>query len=194
MTGELGYSLPPAVRRIANAFRLVGWISFWSQAVLAVISSMVLIFASATLGARAANAGGGNPGTGAGLGLAVLGLLTIYIGAYWAWSYTRLGRKLRTSNPDLRPKPKDAAQKIRIGIIISLVGMLLTLLGTQAIVGSLLGKSVSSQAAGFINPSVLSQFIQPVDIFVVQAATNILLAHFIGMCASLWLSRAVNRQ
>ncbi|MEM9162261.1 MAG: DUF3611 family protein [Cyanobacteria bacterium P01_F01_bin.4] len=194
MTGELGYSLPPAVRRIANSFRLVGWISFWSQAVLAVISSMVLIFASATLGARAANTGGGNPGTGAGLGLAVLGLLTIYVGAYWAWSYTRLGRKLRTSNPDLRPKPKDAAQKIRIGIIISLVGMLLTLLGTQAIVGSLLGKSVSSQAAGFINPGALSQFVQPVDIFVVQAATNILLAHFIGMCASLWLSRAVNRQ
>ena len=194
MTGELGYSLPPAVRRIANAFRLVGWISFWVQAVLAVISSLVLLFASAVLGVQAANAGSGNPGTGAGLGLAVLGLLTVYVAAYWAWSYTRLGRKLRTSNPDLRPKPKDAIQIIRIGTLINLVGMLLTLLGVQAIVGTLVGKSMSAQSAGWLDPRLITQFVQPVDIFVVQATTNILLAHFAGICASLWLSRSVNRQ
>jgi hypothetical protein len=194
MTGELGYSLPPAVRRIAGAFRLFGWISFWTQLVLGIISSLVLLFASATLGARATSTGGANPGTGAGLSLAVLGLLTVYVGAYWAFRYTRLGRKLRTSNPDLRPKPKDAAQAIRIGVIISLTGMFLTLMGTEAIVGSLLGKAVSAQTTGFLDPRMVTQYIQPVDIFVVQATTNILLAHFAGLSACLWLSRTVNRQ
>jgi hypothetical protein len=193
MTGELGYSLPPAVRRIADAFRLFGWISFWAQAVLGIISSMVLLFASATLGARAAGSGV-NPGTGAGLSLAILGLVTVYVSAYWAFRYTRLGRKLRTANPDQRPKPKDAAQAIRMGIIISLVGMLLTLLGTEAIVGALLGKAVSAQTVGFVDPRLVTQYIQPLDIFVVQAAINILLAHFAGLSASLWLARTVNRQ
>ncbi|MEM6590378.1 MAG: DUF3611 family protein [Cyanobacteria bacterium P01_C01_bin.73] len=193
MTGELDYSLPPAIRRIANAFRRWGWVSFWTQAVLAVVSSLVLLFSVASLNVR--SGGQGNPGTGAGLVLAVAGLVALYIGTYWAYRYTRLAKQLRTANPDKRPKPKDAMQVLQIGLIISLIGMLLTLLGGEAIIGALLAKSLSQpQGTPFFNAGNVTQFVQPLDIFIVQANINTIAAHFVAIVASLWLSRAVNRQ
>ena len=43
MTGELGYSLPPAIRRISTNFRMAGWISLWAQAIIGVTSSLLFI-------------------------------------------------------------------------------------------------------------------------------------------------------
>jgi hypothetical protein len=70
--------------------------------------------------------------------------------------------------------------------------MLLTILGAQAIVGSILAKSLSQPQGGFtaIDPS---RFVQSVDLFVVQANTNTIAAHFVGIAASLWLFNRVNR-
>ncbi len=199
------YSLPPAVQRVATAFRLVGWISFWSQLVLGVISGVVLIFAAGSIGAASttptvvpgvpgavAPSGGVNPGTGAGLTLAVLGLLTLFAGAYWAFRYTRLSRQLKTSDSQERPKRGDALWTLRIGLLINLVGMLLTILGAQAIVGSLVAKSFA-QGVGIFTGN-FQRFINPLDIFLVQANTNTILAHFIGLIATLWILRSVNRQ
>ena len=193
MTGDLSYSLPPAVRRIANNFRLVGWISFWVQAVTGVIAS--LLFASAILGIQLTNRNSGNSGAGGGLLFSILGLLAVYVGAYWAFRYTRFSRRLRTSNPDLRPKPKDAAQIITRGLIISLSGMFLGLMGSGAVVGALMLKAISQPQTGVVlNPNDVTRYIEPLDIFVVQASTNTLVAHFAAILSSLWLSRTVNRQ
>lgn len=193
MTSELDYNLPPAIRRIASAFRLTGWISFWIQIVLAVVSSLVLMFALVSLGARA-SVGGANPGTGAGLVLAVAGLIAVYISAYWAFRYTNLGRRLRSRDPNKRPSPKDALQALRIGIIISLSGMFITLCGGQALIGALLGKAlIQPQGSTVFIPGNVNQFIEAFDIFIVQANTNTLLAHFVSLAASLWLLRTVNR-
>lgn len=198
------YSLPPAVRRVATIFRLVGWTSFWIQIVLAVISAVVLLFAAGSFGAAAttpqvvvpgvpvATTGGVNPGTGAGLFLAVLGLLTLFGGAYWAFRYTRLSRKLSTPNSQDRLKRGDALQALRFGLIINLAGMLLTILGAQAIVGSLVAKSFA-QGVGIFTGN-FQRFINPLDIFLVQANTNTIMAHFVGVVATLWILRSVNRQ
>lgn len=194
MTGDLSYSLPPAVRRIANNFRLVGWISFWVQAVTGVLAS--LLFASAVLGVQFAQRNSsGDAGSGGGLLFSILGLLAVYVGAYWAFRYTRFSRRLRTSNADVRPKPKDAAQIITKGLIISLSGMFLGLMGLGSVVGTLMLKAISQPSTGIaFNPGDVTRYIEPLDIFVVQAATNTLVAHFASILSSLWLSRTVNRQ
>jgi hypothetical protein len=194
-------SVPPAVRRVATAFRLVGWISFWAQIVLAVISGFVLAFAAASFGVPAsppntpgavAAPGGANPGAGAGLFLASLGLLLLFAGAFWAFRYTRLSRKLKISDPQERPKRGDAVRELYLGLGINLGGMLLTILGAQAIVGSLVAKSFIQ--VGGIFTGNLQNFINSRDIFLVQANTNTILAHFIGVVSTLWLLRTVNRQ
>jgi hypothetical protein len=192
MTSDFDYSLPPAVRRIASAFRLVGWISFWTQAVLGVISSLVLLFALVNVTARAgANA---NPGAGVGLFLAAVGLVAVYFSAFWAFRYTRLGRRLRSRDASKRPSPKDALQALRVGTLISMAGMLITLFGGQALIGALLAKALAQPQGGTVFvPGNINQYVEAFDIFIVQANTNTLLAHFVSLAATLWLLRTVNR-
>jgi hypothetical protein len=192
MTTDFDYSLPPAVRRIARSFRLVGWISFWTQAVLAVVSSLVLMFALVNIGAR--SGGNANPGSGVGLLFAALGLVAVYLSAFWAFRYTRLGRQLGSRSTARRPTPKDALRTLHLGTVISMVGMLTTLVGSQALIGSLLGKAlVQPQGAAVFVPGNINQYVEAFDIFVVQANTNTLLAHFVSLAATLWLLRTVNR-
>ncbi|NET32316.1 MAG: DUF3611 family protein [Cyanothece sp. SIO1E1] len=189
MAGPIdSYSLPPAVRRIATSFRIFGWVSFWVQIVLAVVASLVLLFASL-------NENADNPATGFGLFFATCGLVTLYLGVFWAFRYTRLAKRLKGSGSGPRPKPKDAMQALRLGLIINLVGMLLTLMGAEAIVGALLAKSLAQpQGVGLFNSRNITQFIQSLDIFLVQANTHTLVAHFVGIVASLFLVQSVNRQ
>lgn len=197
------YSLPPAVRRAATSLRLVGWISFWTQIVLAVISGVVLFFAA--ISARTAPTTVTpttpgipnvpvtvNPSTGAGSFLAVVGLLTLFAGAYWAFRYTRLARRLKTADSQTRLKKGEAIQALNIGLIINLSGMLLTIFGAQATIGSLVAKSARS--IGNIFTGGFQSFITPLDLFVVQANTNTIMAHFVGLLATLWILRSVNRQ
>ncbi|MBD1872126.1 DUF3611 family protein [Nodosilinea sp. FACHB-131] len=192
MTTDFDYTLPPAVRRISGSFRVVGWISFWVQIVLAAISSLVLMFALVNLGAR--SGGTANPGTGVGLLFAALGLVAVYLSAFWAFRYTQLGRRLRSRDIAKRPSPKDALQALRLGTIVSMVGMLITLFGSQALIGSLLGKALAQPQGGTVFvPGNINQYVEAFDIFVVQANTNTLLAHFVSLSATLWLLRMVNR-
>lgn len=193
MNSELDYSLPPAIRRISAAFRWAGWVSFWIQVVLAVVSSLMLLSALGLIGARTA-AGGANAGTGVGVLLALAGLVAVYSSIYWAFRYALLGRRLRSRNASKRPSPKDAIQVLRIGIVISMVGMLLTLFGGQALIGSLLGKALLQPQGGTVfMPGNINQYVEAFDIFIVQANTNTLLAHFVSLSATLWLLRTVNR-
>ena len=193
MTGELGYSLPPAVRRIANNFRLVGWIIFWVQAVSGVIAT--LLFVTSLLGLQSVRNRGGaeNAAAGSGFLLAALGLAAVYVGVFWAFQYTRFARKLKSTNPDLRPKPKNAAKMIATGLSISVLGMFLGLLGAGGVVGALMLKVIAQPQANIAvaNPTLA---VEPLDVFLVQAAINTLISHFAGIVGSLWLSWKINKQ
>ena len=63
------------IRAIAQTFRLIGWISFWIQLVLGVVSGIiVLLFA---VFSQRAGSPSNNPGTGFGVFLAVCGLIVL---------------------------------------------------------------------------------------------------------------------
>ncbi len=185
-------SLPPAVQRVASSFRVAGWVSFWAQIILAAISGAVLAFAGLNRGGTTQPGTPPNPGVGGGIFFAVCGLVALFIGAYFAFSYTRLSRRLKTPDAQSRPKPGDLIRMLRLGLLVNLLGTLLTLLGAQAIVGSLLVKSLS-QVGGIFSGN-LSKFVTPLDVFLVQANINTLMAHFIGIIATLWLIQVMNRK
>jgi Protein of unknown function (DUF3611) len=178
----------PTLREIASTFRLTGWISFWVQLVLTVISSAILLFAS--ISNRSPT---NNPGTSVGVVLTVCGIGVLGFNMFWAIArYVPIGRRL-AAEPENRPKKAEAIQTLRTGLIASLVGILLALLGAEAIVGLLFGKAVSQGVAGFVNTDP-AKFIQPLDILVVQASINVILAQFCGISASLWLLNKMSRQ
>ncbi len=79
------------------------------------------------------------------------------------------------------------------GITINMVGLGATVVGLQATTGLLFAKTLSVAAQ---NPYLSGAAFNPVaalDVFLVQAAANSLLAHFVGAALSLWLLRSVTQ-
>lgn len=186
-------SPPSTLQQIAVAFRLVGWISFWIQLVLGVVSTLILL--SASVSREVSTQAQSSAGTGVGIVFAVSGVVTLGLSVYLTFRYTRVGRRLQSSNQSNRPRKADTIQILRLGLIVNLVGMLLTILGAQAIAGTLILRSLTLPQTGLgaalYNPQ---QLIRPLDIFVVQANTNTVASHFAGLVASLFLLNRVYRQ
>lgn len=186
------YSVPLAIRQVAGTLRLSGWVGFWSQIVLGVVSSLIFLFAIPAAQPRSNTTT--NPGTGGSLFFAVCALFVLYFSVYQAFRYTRIARQLKDPNPNLRPKKADTLKQVRFGLIVSLVGMLLAVLAAEAITGTLLGKSLAQgQGVAIYDPQALNRIIQPLDIFVVLANTHTITAHFFGVMTSLWLLNRLMR-
>ncbi|MBW4486409.1 MAG: DUF3611 family protein [Trichocoleus desertorum ATA4-8-CV12] len=184
--------IPPAIRQIATYFRWTGWISFWAQSVLAVVSTIVLIVANFSR-ETGGTAGTSRVGTGFGVFFAICGLVVLGINIYWAFRYVRIARQLKAPNTSLRPSKADTIQLLQLGIIFSLVGMLLTIIGAQAIVGGLIARSIAQPQAYPLYGNNAIPIIRPLDFFVVQANTNTIAGHFAGLVSSFWLLNRVNR-
>ncbi len=190
MFGRTEPSVSPSLKEIAKTFRLTGWISFWAQLILTVISSIILLFAGAL--SRSPGANQNSPTTGIGVFVTVLGILVLFFNMYWAlFRYIPIGRKLDGS-PVSRPKRPETIRVLRMGLIVSLIGMLLSLLGAQATIGLLAAKAFNQGIGGFVNTDP-SKFIQPLDILVVQASINVILAQFFGILGALWLLNRISR-
>ncbi|MGI0488225.1 DUF3611 family protein [Pantanalinema rosaneae CENA516] len=182
------------LQKIAKTFRQTGWISFWVQLVLTVISTITLVFAAASGSNPNPATGGGstNPGTGIGGLLTILGIAVLAFNMYWALTrYVAFGRRL-SGNKMVRPRKSETIQAIRFGLTVSLVGMLLAILGAETIVGLLVGKALSQGIGGLVAVDP-SRFIQPADTFVVQASINVILAQFAGIVAALWLLNRMSK-
>jgi Protein of unknown function (DUF3611) len=197
MTDPLDTEKPPlAVQRVAFALRTAGWISFWVQLVLAVVATIILLFAIPFALPRATPTGAAptNAGSGGGVFLAICGLVVLGYSVYRAFRLTRLSRELRSPANAVRPKKADTIKDVRLTLMSNLAGMLLTLIGAEAISGILLAKSLSQPQAFFGTSIDLSRFIQPLDIFVVLANTHASVAHFVGIVTTLWLLDRIYKQ
>ena len=151
MTNQLDNDkLPVAVQRVAFALRTTGWVSFWVQLVLGVVAAIILLFAipfaipSATATGRSNSAG-----TGGGVFFAICGLAVLAYSVYRSFRFTRLSRQLRSPANAVRPKKADTIKEVRLALWSNLSGMLLTLIGAEAISGTLLAKSLAQPQALF---------------------------------------------
>jgi len=178
------------LRAIGQKFRLTGWISFWIQLVLGVVSGVILLLFA--ISSQRPGSSGNNAGAGFGIFLAICGLVTLGVGIYLAYRYTRLGAQLLSANASNRPRKSETVQVLRLGVMVSLVGILLTLLGAQAIVGTLAARAIT-QTQLLFSPQGNQSFISGLDMFVVQANTNTVMAHFGGLLASLWLLNRITK-
>lgn len=179
------------LQEIAQAFRFTGWISFWAQLVLGVIAAVILGFASIS---RDVASNQRSIGTGLGIFFAVVAVIVLGASIFWAFRYTRISKQLQSSNPNNRPRKADTIQLLQLGMTINLAGLLISLVGAQAIVGALVAKSLTLPGGVGVFQIDPSRIIRPLDIFVVQANTNTVAAHFAGLIGSLWLLNRVNRQ
>jgi len=179
------------VKLASLSLRRCSWFSWWAQVILTTISTITLIFARSVLSAGSRN--GTPPGfflAGTGISLSVLSIL-------WTWGGARLARRLVRRNLSRIKSATMIRRAIRVGVTLNLIGMLITLLGAEQIVGSLAAKVLTMQGVtpfgNSASMAVATQTLQPLDILVVQANTNTLVSHFVSLTCSLWLTKSVHK-
>lgn len=185
----------PLVYRASKNLTASAWLSWWSQVILTVISAVTFIFARNVMEASSMGPMGITkvapkfvlPGVGI-----VLSTMSII----WTWGGRRLAKRfLRRTNTT----PVEAANLLRrvikVGATINLIGLFTSVLGAQFIIGTLVAKSMQN-AVGFgvgIGGGMVSAQLQPLDLLVVQANTNMLTSHFVSLACLLWLTRMVDK-
>ncbi len=122
---------------LSTAIRNIGWISFWSQFVLSVVSGVVLLFSTgATSGAAQVSP------TDA---LTATGVLTGLIAAFISWGLVRTGRLIAEGK---QVKLEFVMAAVLASTRLNLIGLGATILGMQASIGALVAKTLSSAAGG----------------------------------------------
>lgn len=216
--GEAASPLPPptddtqhlaaVAKRVASFARQLkrsSWLGFWSQLTLSVVSAVIIVFSVLFKGvakARPPRPPQGTAaharraqGTEAGLYFILFGNVCAFLSVFWTLGYRRLGERLRrgAEQPELAPPRSQVVNSLTSGVTINMVGMGFCVVGLQATTGLLFAKTLSVAAQ---NPYLSGATYNPVlalDIFLVQAAANALLSHFVGAALSLWLLKSVTR-
>ena len=188
-------ALPPAARRAIPAFYWGGWISFWTQLVLAVVAGLMFVLAiPAAMSRDGTKAGEATPGTGFGIVLAGIGLLVLILSIFWAFRYTRFSRLLKEGSGRELPKRSSAIQMLKRGLYINIFGAIATLLGAEAIAGLLFSRALQTQGMLPLTVGQTNNLVNALDIFIVLANTHTIFAHFVGILMSLFLLNLITQE
>ena len=177
-------SISKKVQRTANACKTLGRWGFWSQLILSTVSAVILVFSFLFKGITKAN--------DAGLYFILFGIICGYFTTFWSLGIGKLGGKLQAAVTQLDLVPAHRG-------------------GPPAVHRT--HRQLRRPRRHHHRPpghhrhplrqvahrrrrlTVPAGWIQPrprADIFLVQAGSNVMFAHWIGAAVSLWLLRTVN--
>ena len=171
---------------LSFGMRRIGWIRFWIQSVLGVVVVAVLLFSR--VGRTLNNDTQGSLGLAPGLSLTTISLLLLLFSLWQGWLIVRTGRAIGSN---ARPSRGQTSKLIKRVMLIDLLGILFGLIGYQALMGPLFIQA-STQTQGIaIGTSSGPIPINGLEILSVLSNTQVLSAHFVGLCFSLWLLRRI---
>lgn len=180
-------ALPPSIQRASSTLKLAGSVGFWLQLFLGVISAVSLLFASSSVVSNQNR----TSGIEVGIFCAVGGIVALGISIFFSVRYNRIAKLMQVDDGKNRPRKADILQMIRVGLIVNLVGMLVSIMGAEALVGIVLAKSLTvPQGAVLSDPT---KQVNSIDLLSIQANTNTIAAHFFGICSSLWLLNRITK-
>ena len=174
------------MRRVATALKWAGLAGFWIQLVLGVVSTVTLALAIVNQAERS------SPGIGFSLFCAVCGLICLVVGICIAFRYGKMAAKF--SRPNTTPPKKSTTIKmIQIAIITSIAGTIITIIGGETITGIVLSKTLAFDPAKVFNSGNTTEFVNSLDVFIIQACFSIILAHCVGLIGSLWIYTRIEK-
>ena len=174
------------LRQVANALKWAGLAGFWIQLVLGVVSTVTLALAIVNQAERS------SPGIGFSLFCAVCGLICLVVGICITFRYGKMADKF--AKPLATPPKKSTTIKlVQIAIITSIVGTIITIIGGQTITGIVLSKTLSFDPAKVFNSQSTTEFVNSLDVFIIQACFSIILAHSTGLISSLWIYNQIDK-
>lgn len=174
------------MRKVANALKWAGLAGFWIQLVLGVVSTVTLALAIVNQAERS------SPGIGFSLFCAVCGLICLVVGICITFRYGKMADKF-TRPQTVPPKKSTTIKLVQIAIITSIVGTIITIIGGQTITGIVLSKTLSFDPAKVFNSQSTTEFVNSLDVFIIQACFSIILAHSTGLISSLWIYNQIDK-
>lgn len=167
--------------KLGRNLRLFGWLGFGLQFVLAFIAGLLLMIAAP---GRAFSPGAIN--TGDGMYWASKGFFLLCVAVLLTLYYIHAAGKLQ-SKPDayLTPRKKVTFWFLGAGMFSGFSGIFMAFAGMLLSMSLLVAKTVSQPPGIAITDP--QKIIRALDVFVLMANFDLLLAHFIGAGISLWL-------
>ena len=174
----------PDRNRFARTFRILSRISYWIHLILGAISGVTLILVALSRSATSS-------GTGLGIFIAMFSLIALAFRVYWAWRYSRLAKKLQRVDPNIQPSRTEVIKVLRLGLLVSLGGLLLAFIASEMSLVSLVATAIARPQGVAVYER--EQVIKTADLLLVLAQLNILGAHLFGSATSLgllsWISK-----
>ncbi|KAJ9517631.1 hypothetical protein QJQ45_025031 [Haematococcus lacustris] len=174
------------LRDSAGTTKTLSFLGFWAQFALSIVSAGILLF-SVGFVPRA-------PGMGTAVDiskyLTLGGVLTAFVSAMFAHGFLTLSRKLLAGGSVTK---RYVVATLLTNNAICLAGIGITVIGLQASVGTLVAKSLATAISGPITYSQAGSALVSLDVFALQASTNTLLCHVIGLLFTNLMLRLVNR-
>ena len=167
---------------LSFGMRRIGWIRFWIQSILGVVVTAVLLFSNVVN-----NNSEGQLSLTPGLSLTTISLILLFISLWQGWLIIRTGRAIGSN---ARPSRGQTSKLIKRGILTDLVGILFGIIGYQALMGALFIQA-STQTQGIAIATSSDVAITGLEILSVLSNTQVIAAHFVGLCLSLWLLRRI---
>ena len=167
---------------LSFGMRRIGWIRFWIQSILGVVVTAVLLFSNVVN-----NNSEGQLSLTPGLSLTTISLILLFFSLWQGWLIIRTGRAIGSN---ARPTRGQTSKLIKRGIINDLLGMLFGLIGYQALMGALFIQA-STQTQGIAIATSSDVAITGLEILSVLSNTQVIAAHFLGLCFSLWILRRI---
>ena len=95
-------------------------------------------------------------------------------------------------NPDVQPSRTEIIQVLRIGLLVSLVGLFLAFVASEISLVSLVATAIARPQAVAVYER--EQVIKTADLLLILAELNILGAHFFGSANSLGLLNWISKE
>lgn len=178
----------PGKQKFAGVFRLFGQISYWIHLILGTTSAIILglIIFSRKLGTTA-----NNTAISISIVLIISSLVALGIRIFFAWRYSRLAKQLQLASP-AQPNRLQIISLLRIGLTISLVGLILAFLASETTVVSIIAQAIAQpQAVPAYEPQ---QAIETADLFLDFVNVTVLGAHALGTINALGLLNWITKE
>ncbi len=178
-------SISPRLQKKALNLRVTGWVCFWLQIIAVLASGMSLLFVMT--GRQVSTQA--NPALAWGIFFSVGGMIGAGVSIILAFLYTQMGRKLLRSDSTQPPPKSNLMRFLRMGLMIGLGGMFITLIGSGLTSAVLMAKTISQPPGTTLTDA--SEAVRALDVLILIANLNGVAAHFVGTVTSLWLKYRV---
>jgi hypothetical protein len=179
----------PTKREFASNFRIISRISYWLHLLLGTASGITLLLVAFS---RSFADESRSIFFGISIFLAIGALILVGFRVYWAFRYTRMAKRLQQPNPNLHPKREEIIRVLRIGLIVSLVGLVLAFVASEITTVAVLAKAIAQpQGVAVYDPK---KIVREMDLFLILADVNLIGAHLLGSVSSLGLLNWITKE